>query len=125
MQRKKLTETKLSRFAEILNGDNGYQNKLVYPPPPAPSFPAAKLNNELKNREWKSTGKIETDIAPVFAFNNVPSAQRCTGSQLEYVSILILPFIQETKIYIIFRLGVQIIFQVSHTQLPVWCRKIS
>ena len=80
----------------------------------------ARPNNELKVKEWISIGKIETaikpyeeDSDPVFAFNNVTFEHSFTGSQLDYISTVDQPFIQKTKIYIIFKLGVKIIFQVS------------
>ena len=48
---------------------------------------------------WKNSSfePNDEDSAPAFAFKNVAFDQRCTGSQLEYVSILNLPFIKKQK----------------------------
>ena len=110
----------------VLTGDNGYQNikKLIYPLlyQIFQVIPVTIPDNEIKNKEQISIGKIEKvfekneeDSVPVFAFNNVAFKHRFAGSQLEYVSTVNPLFNQEAKSRIIFRLGVKIIFHVSHT----------
>ena len=88
-------------------------------------FPLARPSNELKVKEWISIGKIETDFepneedsAPGFAFNNLAFEHKFSVGVCENNK----PTLHsKKKIYIIFKLGVKIIFQISHTQLIVWC----
>ena len=66
---------------------------------------------DFRWKNWDSLWTKWEDSAPPFAFNNVAFERKFTGSQLEYVSTVNSPFIQETKIYIIFKSGEKSFFK--------------